>query len=151
MKKAFLLFLSFFLFSCGNNDRGCENLISISEDKAIFNSVVNWLAFIKKNPQTGNLFGTRQGLVFVRDLNVDLKFDFGALGIPREFLTFELLGENVEYTNISSSEIKAISFGYGYRESIVFFFSEDFRETNYSLSEKKIKHSNKNSIVICEP
>jgi|GEM_PF-5230948 len=103
----------------------CENLQIIAKDKTLKEKMNALIDSMKNNSTMFEVTDKKDGIVFDYKYPGKLDINWAELNILKELGTVELKGENINYQDLTSSEIDSISIGYGYRTFLVMRLNKD--------------------------
>lgn len=120
MKKHLaLLLLLLTIGSCSESRNDCDNLVKIAENEYLLSEIRNWGKNIDIDNNIFTNSGKNSGTIFYKNIEKRMSISITKFGIPNNLLTFELLGEKIDYQNISMSDIEFVGIGYGYRSLLI--------------------------------
>jgi hypothetical protein len=122
-----MIFLSSFFYSKSKDK--CKNLKRILENQELIISIWSGVSFYFEDPYFLSSLEKDSGIVYVRDLNGSLNINWESLGIPIEYATIEIIGNNINYGKIDASKVTNIKVGYGYKYHLVFDIDSKLKRT----------------------
>ncbi len=123
LKYALLLLVVlalYFFYGKITEDRMCQNLHAIKNNKELAFEVKSWIKNILDKPYFLSNVKQNSGVIFVRRLKGSIGLDWNALGIRLNVASIEFVGSKVNYKSFDKKDVEEIRIGYGYRKHLVF-------------------------------
>jgi hypothetical protein len=133
---------SFYFLFLIFQDNDCDKLEALVSDSGNNMKIRMGFEQLLRNPSRFSkaVSASKQpyGVLLIDELNDELGFDWGVMGIDKKYASVEIRGEGLDYQNFSPILVTSVSVGIGYRKQAVFKVEDNYKvEKDFFLECQK--------------
>jgi hypothetical protein len=116
----------------------CSQIKKVATDSRALMTLMNWVnPALKDQNIWRDLAIDDKGIIESRNKLNRIGIDWDDLGLKSKFITLELLGQQINYQNLSEKDVSAVSFGIGRRSFLILGLGVSDWLNNYINDQKQ--------------